>query len=98
MKSEQTFTPRGLTSNWNFIQENSSNNKVKKGGDFVSRRAIAMRRELLNISTPKEKKNIDSDKFDVKVIDEEIVIQRINNKFSKKQVYSKSLAKKLGIM
>lgn len=44
--NEMNYTPRGLTQNWHFIQENSKARKGKKGGPFESRKEAYCQKAL----------------------------------------------------
>jgi hypothetical protein len=91
-------TPKGVSQNWDFIQS-YSRGKKKKGGEFVSR----LKR---HVSEPTKKdsvivkKPVDNTQFSITVKGEAVVVMpRKNGQFSgKQQVYSPTLAKKLGLV
>lgn len=99
----QKFTPKGLTQNWEFIQQ--YDRKMVKGGPFESRLEAA--RNKIKISVKRERAMIlestpyqDDINFSVKATDKEVKVYPKNKgKFAGKvQTYSPSLAAKLGII
>ena len=100
---KQTSTPRGLTQNWNFIEANSKARKGRKGGPFVSRQD-AIRKRLLAANgrtvTTVTERGEDNTTFTVNALEDVVKVQpRQGGKFSgKQQVYTRSMAEKLGLL
>lgn len=104
MKNGQaTFTPKGLTQNWTGLQQQGGTKKVKRSGPFVSRREEYSQRHIKTI-TPntvvvREVVPVEHDPYTAKTqADGTVKVStRKNGKFAPAQIYSKSLAEKLGL-
>lgn len=107
MKSkEQTFTPKGLTQNWNFLEHFKKSSRKRLGGEYKSRlkRHVPIETRV-KLQTPEcilIKNENPEIGFDSKLLDsgEVSVTLRKNGKFTKgtAQIYSASLASKLGLI
>jgi hypothetical protein len=103
--AEETFTPRGLTSNWNFLGHYTPAGKRRAGGEFVSRLEHATARRIRRETARAEilDRKVDSTRTDIPFqqnADGSIswVGPRKKGKFPKKHSLSATLAAKLGLV
>ncbi len=103
IKEESSFTPRGLTSNWNFLGHYTPGKK-RQGGEFVSRLESATNRRIkrdLAVSSSKSRKTVNVPEVKIEKHEDGSISwvgPRKNGKFGKKYQMSASLAAKMGII